>query len=77
MLKEHCFDRKYVIEPYGTICATLVTKGLKANFPPPVLLAVARDCTKACASDIMSATGAVDHLQLLLLQMLCKKNTIR
>ena len=29
MLKEHCFDRKYVIEPYGTIFATLVTKGLK------------------------------------------------
>ena len=28
MLKEHCFDRKYVIEPYGTIFATLVTKGL-------------------------------------------------
>ena len=29
MLKEHCFDRKYVIEPYGTIFATLVTKGLR------------------------------------------------
>ena len=31
MLKEHCFDRKYVIVPYGTIFVTLVTKGLK-NF---------------------------------------------
>ena len=32
MLKEHCFDRKYVIVPYGTIFATLVTKGLKQLF---------------------------------------------
>ena len=33
MLKEHCFDRKYVIVPYGTIFATLVTKGLRTNKP--------------------------------------------
>ena len=35
MLKEHCFDRKYVIEPYGTIFATLVTKGLIPYFLNP------------------------------------------
>ena len=28
MLKEHCFHKKYVIVPYGTIFATSVTKGL-------------------------------------------------
>ena len=31
MLKEHCFDRKYVIGPYGTIFVTLVTKGLNTS----------------------------------------------